>query len=642
MREGIQNGPCCINDETEKKLIIGEPGFLTRQEEDLVKELIREKYGAYAFDDDQRERLDVDKIEMIRIHTVPHEPWNVRGAKYPNPEDRRRVVEYLDGKIRTDVAGYSSGPYASPWFCFVKPNGVLRWVQDLQRMNAVTVRDAGGLPDADQLSEACAGMTLGKEEAMAQRGAEAGPSGPTLRKGGQRREQRISRNLEELPIFLRDLEEYAFRREWGDREKIANVRGAGMYKRRIEGVVADCMRWRVCKVRLWRDMGEFPRDDVEDDLRFDGTNLEDFVKSLQLAAERGVWSEKERRKQLITRSDKDENEEVRGIVEGSRTCKRITAELWMAYTQVRQDQIKKEKLQKKGLWIGREVTEPQGKKEENEEEDNGPMKKLKNKARISPKSSSKESERPEGDEQEEEEAAEDRRRSMRASMVLRKKKLGKKRAIENERKEVQERVSEEGEEIEEAEEGKKVQGGGKAPKDKRTKEKRPIGDKEETSEIGKKEDEKDGQVEKLMRDMEEMRKEVRELKKEKEELQKEMSQLRVTLNVRSRELEEEVVTRGKMEIRLDGLVYEVSVLGQDLDNEISERKKLGREWEKRWGEIWKGIERLKLSKQGKEKKVTEMVGKKGGEEQGVQTEGKKEESPAPEREVSESVAMPLL
>ncbi|GBG78019.1 hypothetical protein CBR_g25953 [Chara braunii] len=464
MREGIQNGPCRINDETEKKLIIGEPGFLTRQEEDLVKELIREKHGAYAFNDDQRGRLDVDKIEMIRIHTAPHEPWNARGAKYPNPEDRRRVVEYQNGKIRTDVAGYSSGPYASPWFCFVKPNGVLRWVKDLQRLNAVTVRDAGGLPDADQLSEACA---------------------------------------------------------------------------------------------------------------------------------------------------------------------------------ARQDQRKKERLQKKGLWIGREVTEPQGNEEENEEEDNVPLKKLKNKARVSPKSSSKESERAEGDEQEEEEAAEDRRRSMGTSMVPRKKKLGKKRAIESGRKEVQERVSEEGEGVEEVEEGKKVQGGGKAPKFKRTKEKRPIGDKEETSEIGKKEDEKDGQVEKLMRDMEEMRKEVRELKKEKEELQKEMSQLRVTLNVWSRELEEEVATRGKIEIRVGGLVSEVSVLGQDLDNEISERKKLGREWEKRWGEILKGIEGLRLSEQGKEKKATKMVGRKWGEEKGVQTEGKREESPAPDREVSESVAMPL-
>ncbi|GBG90057.1 hypothetical protein CBR_g50150 [Chara braunii] len=160
MRERAENGPCRINPETEKTLIVGEPGFLTAQEEKLVVETIRGRHAAYAFSDDERGRLDVDIIPMIMIHTVPHEPWNLRGARYSNPVDEEKVVNYLDGKIRTHVADYSSGPYASPWFCFVKPNGTLRWVQDLQRLNAVTVRDAGGLPNADALSEACAGRII--------------------------------------------------------------------------------------------------------------------------------------------------------------------------------------------------------------------------------------------------------------------------------------------------------------------------------------------------------------------------------------------------------------------------------------------------------------------------------------------------
>ncbi|GBG63291.1 hypothetical protein CBR_g37377 [Chara braunii] len=121
---------------------------------------MKKRHRAYVFNDDQRGRLDVDKIPMIQIHTVPHEPWNLRGARYPNPDEEKIVVDYLDGKMRTHVAGYSSGPYASPWFCFIKPNGTLRWVQVLQRLNAVTVRDAGGLPNADALSESCAGRPI--------------------------------------------------------------------------------------------------------------------------------------------------------------------------------------------------------------------------------------------------------------------------------------------------------------------------------------------------------------------------------------------------------------------------------------------------------------------------------------------------
>ncbi|GBG63002.1 hypothetical protein CBR_g34701 [Chara braunii] len=130
------------------------------KERTLMVELMKRRHRAYAFSDEERGRLDVDKIPMIRIHTVPHEPWNMRGVRYPNPNEEKKVVDYLDGKIRTHVADYSSGPYASPWFCFIKPNGTLRWVQDLQRLNAVTVRDAGGLPNADALSESCAGRPI--------------------------------------------------------------------------------------------------------------------------------------------------------------------------------------------------------------------------------------------------------------------------------------------------------------------------------------------------------------------------------------------------------------------------------------------------------------------------------------------------
>ncbi|GBG64845.1 hypothetical protein CBR_g48313 [Chara braunii] len=86
---------------------------------------MKKRHRAYAFDDDERGRLDVDKIPMIRIHIILHEPWNLRGARYPNPDEEKKVVDYLDDKMRTHVADYSSGPYASPWFCFIKPNRTL-------------------------------------------------------------------------------------------------------------------------------------------------------------------------------------------------------------------------------------------------------------------------------------------------------------------------------------------------------------------------------------------------------------------------------------------------------------------------------------------------------------------------------------
>ncbi|GBG69179.1 hypothetical protein CBR_g3879 [Chara braunii] len=159
-KEESVKAPCRLMEERIKNTIIGEEESLTEKEVDFLVIVMKKTHLAYAFDDDERRRLDVDMVPMIRIHMVPHEPWNIRGPRYPNPDDHRIVVEYLDGKIRTKVVDYSYGPYASPWFCFIKPSGVLRWVQNLQRLNSVTVRDAGGLPHADQLSESCAGRPI--------------------------------------------------------------------------------------------------------------------------------------------------------------------------------------------------------------------------------------------------------------------------------------------------------------------------------------------------------------------------------------------------------------------------------------------------------------------------------------------------
>ncbi|GBG64080.1 hypothetical protein CBR_g40528 [Chara braunii] len=564
------------------------------------------------------------------------------------------------------------------------------------------------------------------------RGGSAGPSGPTLRKGGQMRDQKVSRNLEELPIyragdslrvFLRDLEEYAFRKEWGDREKLANVTGAGMYKKRIEGVVAGCTRWRICKMRLWKEMGVFPMDYVEDDLRFDETNVEDFIDSLQLAA--------------------------------------------------RRDQTRKERLQERELWIGRKMDESQRKEAEDEKEDDVPLKRLKNKARVAPKSSDKGSDQAKRDEHEEMKETERRKRIMGASAAPRERRIGEKIPAEIGRKEVQEKGSEkaggsketgevsigdkegkEGEKGEkegklrrakevEAEVGKRRAEGGESSQlrkeveegqyddlpvnstwdvrfegmllselvvsskhsenlqkmmevhemldEKCTKlfedyaeivgkmgrmekedEVKEVGENldtvgkglqadlkgntelftqgfldyipgllKEMSRLRKKEEERDTQVAKLVGDMEGMRKEVEELKKGKEELQKQVRQLRAALTMKGRELEDEAAARGRVEKMVEDLCFEVSAQGVDMDTEISERKKLRQEWEKIWGEILKGMGGLKLSHQGKEKETTEMVERNEGEGKWVQTEERREESPGPEREVSESVAMPL-
>ncbi|GBG88961.1 hypothetical protein CBR_g48571 [Chara braunii] len=70
------------------------------------------------------------------------------------------ITDLLSGKIDSFVAEPTASPYANKWFVFRKPNKTLRWIQDLQKLNAVTIRDAGSLPQADLLAESHVGRSI--------------------------------------------------------------------------------------------------------------------------------------------------------------------------------------------------------------------------------------------------------------------------------------------------------------------------------------------------------------------------------------------------------------------------------------------------------------------------------------------------
>ncbi|GBG92540.1 hypothetical protein CBR_g55875 [Chara braunii] len=104
-------------------------------------------------------RLDVKLIPPVRIHTVEHECWNDKGPSYEFGI-AGEVTDLLRAKMDSFVAEPTASPYANWWFVFRKPNKTLRWIQDLQKLNAVTIRDASSLPQADLLAESHAGRSI--------------------------------------------------------------------------------------------------------------------------------------------------------------------------------------------------------------------------------------------------------------------------------------------------------------------------------------------------------------------------------------------------------------------------------------------------------------------------------------------------
>ncbi|GBG80816.1 hypothetical protein CBR_g31372 [Chara braunii] len=138
---------------------IGVEGFLTPEETQLIRKACQKFHLPFAFNDHQKGRLDAKLVPPVRIHTVQHECWNDKGSAYEFGITVE-VTDLLRAKIDSFMAEPTASPYANKWFVFRKPNKTLRWIQDMQKLNAVTIRDTGSLPQADLLAESHAGRSI--------------------------------------------------------------------------------------------------------------------------------------------------------------------------------------------------------------------------------------------------------------------------------------------------------------------------------------------------------------------------------------------------------------------------------------------------------------------------------------------------
>ncbi|GBG67820.1 hypothetical protein CBR_g941 [Chara braunii] len=148
-----------IPDKVADTVKIGVEGFLTAEETQLIRKACQKFHLAFAFNDHQKGRLNAKLVPPVRIHTVQHECWNDKGPAYEFGI-AAEVIDLLRAKIDSFVAEPTASPYANKWFVFRKPNKTLRWIQDLQKLNAVTIRDAGSLPQADLLAESHVGRSI--------------------------------------------------------------------------------------------------------------------------------------------------------------------------------------------------------------------------------------------------------------------------------------------------------------------------------------------------------------------------------------------------------------------------------------------------------------------------------------------------
>ncbi|GBG87445.1 hypothetical protein CBR_g45503 [Chara braunii] len=92
-------------------------------------------------------KVGVDSAALAKFEREVQKGYCLNGKLF------REVTDLLVAKKDSFVVEPTTSPYANRWFVFRKPNKTLRWIQDLQKLNAVTIRDAGSLPQADLLAE---------------------------------------------------------------------------------------------------------------------------------------------------------------------------------------------------------------------------------------------------------------------------------------------------------------------------------------------------------------------------------------------------------------------------------------------------------------------------------------------------------
>ena len=89
------------------------------------------------------------------IFTIDHVPWNLKLIPVP-----RAHIPKVINLVKEKVAMGILEPYSNRWFTVPKKNGSLRFIQDLELVNKVTIWNSGVSPTVDKFAEAFAGRAI--------------------------------------------------------------------------------------------------------------------------------------------------------------------------------------------------------------------------------------------------------------------------------------------------------------------------------------------------------------------------------------------------------------------------------------------------------------------------------------------------
>ncbi|KAL2622834.1 hypothetical protein R1flu_003039 [Riccia fluitans] len=118
------------------------------------------KHGkAFSFAPKEIGCVDPTIVSPMVIFMVPHVPWDLK----PFPISKAllpKLIELLKEKIEMGILEPSIGPYSNQWFTVPKKLGALRFIQDMQSANKMTISSMGSGPMVDEFAEAFVGRAI--------------------------------------------------------------------------------------------------------------------------------------------------------------------------------------------------------------------------------------------------------------------------------------------------------------------------------------------------------------------------------------------------------------------------------------------------------------------------------------------------
>jgi hypothetical protein len=148
-----------LTPERLEAMTIGD-GLLWESEKQLFVDILFEFEAAIAFDDSEMGLLKPEIEPPIVIHTVPHKPWQQASLRLPKAM-QEAANQHVKDKLVNGVLEFSQGPYRSRFFLVEKKKpGEWRFINDVQPLNRVTIRDSGLPPAVDEFSEDFAGYPI--------------------------------------------------------------------------------------------------------------------------------------------------------------------------------------------------------------------------------------------------------------------------------------------------------------------------------------------------------------------------------------------------------------------------------------------------------------------------------------------------